>query len=375
MQSKRLFNSRQQRKLKLISQQYHQFDDWRNRQLQLCSGQSLISAGLLISTLNNTLTFDGKLKCKPRTEYYQAQIDLIFWKSDQLIFKSKKYVTLIKNRQNASLRCSVMTRDGQLISSLKLSTSSLLLFRISVNGFVDDDHDDDDHNDACNHDTIHVSKQEVIDYICRMPDSYVEAYTKMQEEHLRSKHGQLIIPDLPEIVKKLLYKKKKDQQFYQHYISKRRVFDPSKYVLVPKRQLRRTNSKWNQYQSTTTTIRPLIDSTSLKLPNFEPTQEEILYQLDKHRNKEQEEILESQTTTKPKCPFLIFPSAQERMRMKIIVERQNLYYSLKYQDVRKLKGILKTGNRSSNNSTTIKKLRFNLSENRIKICSRWIKLN
>ena len=130
-------------------------------------------------------------------------------------------------------------------------------------------------------------------------------------------------------------------------------------------------SKWSKYQSTTTSINEDDAITTTTVPDFEPTEEEILYQMQKQENQALISKWRQENKTKPECEFLVVPTVQDQMRMKIIMERENMYLELKKQ--RKIKGILKKSeNDKKSNANTTKKIIFNLNKNSTKICSRWI---
>ena len=331
--------------------------------MQLTPSETFVSGELYIASSSEQIfTLEAKLKANSNIQYLQAQMDLIFWTSDESKIKTKKYTTYVKNGVNISMNHPIITRKCIPMSKSTVHASSLLV-RLSING-IQQTNGSSIHPDQIE---IKVSKKEVNNFIARMPHGYAAGYDKMKKQHLKSKNGQLLIPELADVAKKILIKKKQDQLFYHWYSSKRKVFDKSKYVLIPKRKNRVKTSKWNQYQSTiihqTNSIAPTT------VPDFEPTEEEILYQMQKQENQCLISKWKQENKTKPECDFLVVPSVQDQMRMKIIKERENVYQKLKKRY--KIKGILKIKNQTTPTKTR-KKITFNLNKNKTIICARWI---
>ena len=352
--------------LQTITQEYFKFTNWRDRKMPLPKSETFVSGELVICTLDESFYFSGKLISNPRRVYYQCQIELVFYTSNQSFNKTNPYHTPITEGVNMSLNHPIITKKYIPMSSLTKHTS--LLIRISINGIESKQ----GNLDAISIDDIEIkiSNQQIQNYIARMPSQYITGYEKMKKEHLKTKNGQLIIPEVSEMVKNLLTQKHKKRIFFQWYISKRTVFDKRKYSLIPKRKNRQNVSKWNQYQSSsTTTININQHVLPYTVPDFEPSEEEIIYQLMKKENKTLISKWRSENRTKPECTFLVLPSVSDQMRMKIINERENIYHRLKNQG--KVKGILKMQN-EKRISKSRKKIRFNLNKNRTIICDRWI---
>ena len=354
-----------------IAQEYYEFTKWSQTKMQLTPSETFLSGQLYVtSNHEETFSLEAQLKANSTIEYFQAQMDFIFCISNENNYskiKTKNYSTYVTDGVNISMKRPIITRKYIPLSTLEREASSLMV-RISINGI-------DKAN--VNGDSIHiddieikVSKKEVKSFIARMPHGYAAGYEKLKQKHLQSKNGQLIIPELQDVVKKILLKKKKDQLFFHWYSSKRKVFDKSKCIFIPKRQNRTKKiSKWNQYQSTTS-IHETNSIAPTSVPDFEPTDEEILYQMQKPENQHLITKWRQENKTKPKCEFLVVPTVQDQMRMKIIMERENLYLRLKKQ--RKIKGILKKNENEKSNTKSTKKITFNLNKNKTKMCSRWI---
>ena len=351
-----------------IAQEYYEFTQWSETKMQLTPSDTFVFGELYIACNDEEMfTLEAQAKYKSSIQYLQAQMDLIFCISNQnkSKIKTKNYTTYLTEGVNISMNYPIITRKYIPLSILQQQASSLLV-RISINGI-------DKTNVTGN--SIHIddieikaSKKEIKSFIARMPHGYAAGYDKMKQQHLQSKNGQLIIPELADIVKQILIKKKRDKLFLHLYSSKRKVFDESKCIFIPKRQHRnKKKSKWNQYQSTS--IDEINSRAPTTVPDFEPTQEEILYQIEKEENQDLISKWEQENKTKPECEFLVMPTVQHQMRMRIIMERENIYHGLKKQH--KIKGILKSKNQKSNTKTT-KKITFNLNKNTTKICTRWI---
>ena len=352
-----------------IAQEYYEFTEWSKTKMQLTPSDTFIFGELYIACNDEEMfTLEAQAKYKPTFQYLQAQMDLIFCISNKKKskIKTKNYITYLTDGVNISMNYPIITRKYIPLSILQQQASSLLV-RISINGI-------DKTN--VNGNSIHVddieikaSKKEIKSFIARMPHGYAAGYDKMVKQHLQSKNGQVIIPELAEIVKQLVIKQKRNKLFFHLYSSKRKVFDETKCILIPNRQQQRNKkkSKWHQYQSTgTDEINSIAPPT---VPNFEPSEEEILYQIEKEENQDLISKWQQENISKPECEFLVMPTIQHQMRMRIIIERENIYYGLKKQH--KIKGILKSKNQKSNTKTT-KKITFNLTKNTTKICTRWI---
>ena len=356
-----------------IAQEYYDFTKWSQTKLKLTPSDTFESGYLYIaSNHEEAFTLEAQIKPNPMVEYMQAQIDFIFCITTENNHKSTKiktnnYTTYVTDGVNISMNYPIITRKKYIPVSMLAIQASSLMVRISINGInfanvnADSIHIDDIE--------IKVSKREVTHFIGRMPRGYAAGYEKLKQRHLQSKDGQLIIPEFADVVKNILIKKKKKKLFCAWYASKRRVFDKAKCILIPKRQNRKKKSKWSQYQSTTS-----VDEdkaiTPTTVPDFEPTEEEILYQMQKQENQPLILKWRQENKTEPECEFLVLPTVQDQMRMKIIMERENMYFGLKKQ--RKIKGILKKNENKKSNFKSTKKIIFNLSKNTTKICSRWI---
>ena len=352
--------------LQTITQEYFKFANWADRKMPLPKSETFVSGELVISTLEESFYFSGKLTSNPTRVYYQSQIQLVFYTSNQSFNKTNPYHTPITEGVNMSLKYPIITK--KYIPMLSLTKHASLLIRISINGIESKQ----DNLDSISIDDIEIkiSNQQIQNYIARMPSNYITGYEEMKKEHLKTKNGQVIIPELSEMVKKLLTQKHKERIFFQWYISKRKVFDRRKYTLIPKRKNRQNISKWNQYQSSSTTTMEQHHVLPYTVPDFEPTEEEIIHQLMKKENKGLISKWRSENKTKPECTFLVVPSILDQMRMKIINERENIYHRLKNQG--KVKGILKIQN-EKRISKSRKKITFNLNKNTTIICDRWIK--
>ena len=358
-----------------IAQEYYDFTKWSQTKLQLTPSDTFVSGYLYIaSNLEEAFTLEAQIKPNAMVEYLQAQIDFIFCitnenNNNSTKIRTNKYTTHVTDGVNISMNYPIITKERYIPISILAIEASSLMVRISINGInfaaitANSIHIDDIE--------IKVSKKEVTRFIARLPSGYAAGYEKLKQQHLQSKDGQLIIPEFPDIIKNILIKKKQKKLFCAWYASKRRVFDKSKCILIPKRQNRIKKSKWSQYQSTTTSINEDDSIIHTTVPDFEPTEEEILYQMQKQENQSLISKWRQENKTKPECEFLVVPTVQDQMRMKIIMERENMYFELKKQP--KIKGILKkkVENKKSNTNTT-KKIIFNLNKNTTKICSRWI---
>ena len=178
--------------LQTIAQEYCQFANWADRKMSLPKSEAFVSGELAICSDTESFHFSGKLKSNPSRVYYQGQIQLIFYTSNQSFNKTNPYHTPITEGVNMSLNYPIITKKYIPMSSLTKHAS--LLIRISINGIESKQGNLD--SISIDDTEIKISNQQIQNYIDRMPPDFITGYEEMKKEHLKTKNGQLIIPEV-----------------------------------------------------------------------------------------------------------------------------------------------------------------------------------
>lgn len=234
-------------------------------------------------------------------------------------------------------------------------------------------------------------QSDIHNFIQNLSPKYMKMYQRKQKLHQHTQFGQLVLPTLYDMAKDYLHQENRNKYLYNNYKSRCKIVNYSQMELVKPCS---TKGKWSKYNdipisNKTKQIKmrhgPKMNNninilSEMPIPKFlkqkakksmlskfEPSADDIKYTL---KNMKQQDILQLQqqcnlNQTKNNNPFLVTNSMHDVIRIKLIDQRQQIYFKL-------LHSTPKTTIFNKKTRLSSKKVTFNLNMNSTKIVTRWI---